>query len=423
MRLRLATARRNNRERPGSRPKARVAAGFMLLGAVSSGAVVGSLQGAASATTPRRARASVKGVPKWIPAKVANQYPGYQYFSKLQRNPYPGYKAPSGKFTMCYATTYLGNAFQEGVVAELKKLDKEYAKAGLAKGKLTVTNANNSASTQLQQLDTLIQKGCNVIFSFPASPTALCSGVANAVKHHLLYVTIESPVYCKDAINVTWNGYKPEYDGAIAVARAMHGRGNIVVTTGIPGVAIGTAETYAVKNALKKFPKIHVLGDVNGEWTPSVAETQMTSFLATHPQKVDGIIDAGAEDVSTEQALLNAGRPVAKENSITGECSVLAFWKHHPQAFAYGTDQSPAAATYEAMYVVAQMMAGNKPKVGTIFYPVPTITPKNFSKWYKPRMTVNSACIPNSPSGRAVADRYFAPFFTGHHRLKFVPKP
>jgi ribose transport system substrate-binding protein len=368
------------------------------------------------------ASASGTAVPSFIPAAVANQYPGYQYFSKLQQNPDPGYKAPSGKFSMCYSSTYLGNAFQEGVVAELQKVDNEYVKAGLASGPLTVTNSNNSASEQLSQLDTLVQKGCNVIYSFPASPTALCAGVAKAVAAGLLYVTIESPVYCPNAINVTWNGYTPEYNGAIAVMKAMGGKGNLVVTQGIPGVAIGTAETFAVKNAVAEYPGVKVLGYVAGEWTPSVAATAMTSFLATHPEPVNGLIDAGAEDVSTEQALLNAGRSVVPENSITGECSVLAFWKAHPGAQAYATDQSPAAASYEAVYVANLMMAGQKPVVGTIFYPVPTITKANFAQWYKPSMTVQSGCIPNTSDGLAVADSYFAPFFKGGSTPKFTPK-
>lgn len=419
MNLRSLTVGPASRFRLGGR-RARAFGGITLVTVASIGMVVATV-GSSEASTARPD--AVAGVPSWIPAAVAGQYPGYQYFSVLQKDPYPGYKAPSGKFSMCYSTTYLGNAFQEGVVAELQKVDNEYVKAGLASGSLTVTNSNNSASEQLSQLDTLVQSHCSVIYSFPASATALCAGVANAVKHGLLYVTVESPVNCPDAINVTWNGYTPEYDGAVAVEKAMGGKGNLVVTQGIPGVAIGTAETYAVKNALKLYPHIKVLGYVAGEWTPSVAATAMTSFLATHPQPVNGLIDAGAEDVSTEQALLNAGRSVVPENSITGECSVLAFWKAHPAALTYGTDQSPNAAAYEAVYVAALMMAGQKPVVGTIFYPVPTITKANFSQWYKPSMTLQSGCIPNSASGLAVADSYFKPFFSGGQAPKFTPQP
>lgn len=388
----------------------------LVAGIVSGVALTGSA-GAAKGT------AATAGVPSWIPASVAKYYPGYQYFSTLKRNPYKSYKAPSGKWSFCYNSTYLGNAFQEGVVAELQKLVGQLQKAGLASGPLTVTNSNNSPTLELSQLNTLIQKGCKVIFGFPASATALCSAIANAAKNNQLYVSIESPVSCPDAINVTWNGYWAEKVGADAVLKAMNYKGNLVVTQGIPGVAIGDAETFAVQNALKGHPGVTVLGNVAGMWTPSVAATEMTKFLATHPQPVNGIIDAGAEDVSTEQALLQAGRPAAFVNSITGECSILALWKAHPEAMTLGLNQDPGAAAYESFYVAYRMLAGAKPDVNVLFYPVPEITKANFSKWYKPSMTLQSGCIPASPGGRAVADTYFNAFFTGGSAPKVALKP
>lgn len=389
-------------------------------GGTTSSSSTGS-SGSSSAAASQQASAT-GAVPSWIPKSVASLYPGYQYFSKLQHDPYPSYKPPSPPWQFCYNSTYLGNAFQQGVVSELQRLVKQYHKAGLAKNNLIVTNSNNSPVQELSQLNTLATQ-CNVIFGFPASPTALCSGIANANAKGDLYVSIESPVYCPDAMNVTWNGYWAELVGAEAVLKAMNYKGNLVITTGIPGVAIGTAETYANRNALKGHPGVHVLGYVNGQWTPSVAHTEMAKFLATHPQPVNGVIDAGAEDVAAEQALLEAGRPVAKINSITGECSILAFWKQHPQAMTLGLNQDPGAAAYEAFLVANRMLAGQKPVVNTIFYPVPKITPANFSSWFKPSMTLQSGCIPRSPGGRAVADSYFNPYFSGGSQPKLAPTP
>ena len=336
---------------------------------------------------------------------MAKYYPGYQYFSTLERNPYSSYKPPRGSVVLLQQHL-LGERVPGGRRRRLQKLVGQLQTAGLASGPLTVTNSNNSPTLELSQLNTLIQKGCKVIFGFPASATALCSAIANAAKHNQLYVSVESPVSCPDAINVTWNGYWAEKVGADAVLKAMKYKGNLVVTQGIPGVAIGDAETFAVQNALKGHPGVTVLGNVAGKWTPSVAATEMTKFLATHPQTVNGIIDAGAEDVATEQALLQAGRPAAFVNSITGECSVLALWKAHPEAKTLGLNQDPGAAAYESFYVADRMLSGAKPDVNVLFYPVPQITKANFSSWYKPSMTLQSGCIPASPGGRAVADAY-----------------
>lgn len=369
------------------------------------------------------ASAASNGVPSWVPKSVQAYYPGYQYFAKLQKSPYPNYQPPAAPWTFCYNTSYLGNDFQEGVVSELKKLAAEYHKAGLAKAQVLVTNSNGSAALELSQLNSLVQDGCSVIFGLPASATALCSAISRATAHNVLYVSVDSPVYCDNAMNVSWNGYWAELVGAQAVLKSINYKGNIVEMTGIPGVASAVAEVAADKTALAGHPGVHVLGQVNGEWTPSVAHTAMAQFLATHPQPVAGVIDAGAEDVAAEQALAQAGRPVAKVNSITTECSILAYWKQHPQALTLGTSQSPAAATYEAFLVAVRMLAGQKPDINTMFYPVPTVTHSNFSSWYKPSMTVQSSCIPSGPGTRAVPDSYFNAFFKGGSTPKLMPKP
>jgi ribose transport system substrate-binding protein len=384
----------------------------------ASALLIGALASAPAAS------AASSAVPSYIPKSVASQYPGYQYFSKMQKDPDAAYKAPAaGKATFCYATTYEGNSFQEGAISELTKLAKEASSAGIGTGALKVTNSNNSASLQLTQINSLVNSGCKVIFSFPATPTGLCSAVKKAVQHGDLFVTVESPVYCPDAINVTWNGYQPEYAGALAVMKAMGGKGNLVVTEGIPGVAIGTAETFAVKDALKKYPNVKLLGNIAGEWTPSVAKTQMSQFLASHPQPVNGIIDAGAEDLATEQALQAAGRSPVPVNSITGECSILAFWHQYPKTLALGYNQDPVAASYEAFLVAEHMLAGQKPVTNNIFYPVPTITKSNFKTWYKPSMTTSSGCVPQSPGGRATSDSYFNAFFPKGSKLTKAVKP
>lgn len=359
-----------------------------------------------------------------MPAQYQTEWTGFQYFSKLLADPYSTYKPPPpGQWSFCYSTTYLGNTFQEGVAAELTKLSNEYQKAGLANRPIKIVNANNDAVLQLSQMNALITGGCKVIFSFPASPTSFCPVINRANAAGDLFISVESPVYCPNAMNSTWNGYQVSYIGMAAVAKAIGGKGNVVIGEGIPGVAINTSEVAAVKNVLAGYPKIKVLGYVAGEWTASIALTAMTSFLSTHPETVNGVYDAGDEDVAFEQALLDAGRPVAKINSITGECGILAFWKKYPQAMTVGLNQSPNAAAYEAFLVAERMLSGQKPIVNDIFYPVPEITASTFNNFYKPTMTVDSTCIPPSPGGRATPDSYFNGLFTGPYSPKLAATP
>jgi ribose transport system substrate-binding protein len=358
-----------------------------------------------------------------LPSQVRQYYKGFQYFSKLLPDAYASWKPPKPPWKFCYNESYLGNTWRQSSLAEYQKLVQQYEHAGLAKGGLTVTNSDNNVDLQLSQLNTLINEGCNVLISIPGSPTALCSGVAHAFAHHVLFISDESPTYCKDAINVTFNDYWDANIGAKAVLKSIGYKGNVLIELGIPGLSDTVAETKGIMDAIHGHPGIHVLGEVNGQWTPSIAKTATLEFLSTHPQKVDAIIDEGQEDVTPEQALQQSGRPLAKENSFSGECSFMAFWKQHPDIAAVAVNQGGAPAMYESFEVAARMLAGQKPVVNTLIYPVPEITRATFARWYKPSMTLQSTCYPNPPGGRAVPDSYFDVLFRGGHAPKVAPKP
>jgi ribose transport system substrate-binding protein len=58
-------------------------------------------------------------------------------------------------------------------------------------------------------------------------------------------------------------------------------------------------------------------------------------------------------------------------------------------------------------------MSGQKPKVNTIFFPLPIITNANIDDYYDPSMNVQSTCFANGKDRHLVADDYFDQFFTG----------
>jgi ribose transport system substrate-binding protein len=116
--------------------------------------------------------------------------------------------------------------------------------------------------------------------------------------------------------------------------------------------------------------------------------------------------------LSAEQALQQDGRPLAKTADYSAECGFLAFWKQtHIDTIAQSQGGGPAL--YEAVEVALRMMAGQKPVVNSIFYPLPIITAQNFDQYYKPTMTLQSSCFANPPNYKAVPDSFFNGLFTG----------
>jgi ribose transport system substrate-binding protein len=68
---------------------------------------------------------------------------------------------------------------------------------------------------------------------------------------------------------------------------------------------------------------------------------------------------------------------------------------------------------FGALQVAIRALSGQKPKVNTIYMPIPVITNANFKDYYKPGVTVQDTCWADPPDGRLVPDDYFDQFFTG----------
>lgn len=377
--------------------------------------MIGGMIGTASAQS-RKAHGGVSVAR--LPAAVRSQYKDYHQYARLYSNPYTHWKIPKAPWKFCESTNYLGNSWEEGNRAELAKLVGEYHKAGLAKAGLTTVNSNTSVPLQISQMTSLINEGCNVIFSIPGSATALCPVISKALRHGILVVTDDTPVYCKDVINSSFSEFESAYVAAHGLFKALHYRGNVIMETGIPGAVGAQTTENGFKAALKGHPGIHVLGYIAGDWTDSVAQTQTAQFLSTHPQTINGIYDGSGMSTGGELALKQAGRPLAKENMYEDECSTMALWKEHPNLIAGAQDQGPQLAAYETFLVTARMLAGEKPIVNTLLYPIPGPTKATFHKWYKRSMTVQSTCYAIPPKKAITSNSYYKGLFKGGAPLK-----
>lgn len=369
---------------------------------------------AASSLPPQLAKA---------PAAVKAEYAGYQEYTKIYGDPLAGYKVPKAPWKFCESTNFLGNGWEQGNQAELAALVKQYQKAGLAKPGLTTENSNQSLSQQITQMNTLISDGCNVIFSVPQSATALCPEITKALNHGILVVTDDTPVECPASINSSFSEFASAEAMAKQFSKALHGKGNVIAETGIPG-AVGTTTTVNGFKAGLKGSAI-TMNQVAGDWADSVAETATTTYLQTHPSNVDGVLDGSGMMTGAELALQQAGRPLAKASLYEDECSAMALWKQHPGLVVSSEDQGPALAAYESFVVAGKLLAGAHPVINTLFYPIPGPTQATFNQWYKPSMTLKSTCFATPPASAVPADSYYNTLFTGGNKpkvkLKIVP--
>jgi ribose transport system substrate-binding protein len=358
-----------------------------------------------------------------VPSGAKSAYTNYQLYSKLYPNAYANFKPPTGKVQYCESTFYLGNTYQQGEITAFKQMIAPLAAAGKAESNFIVQNSNNSVATQVSQLQSEIQSGCNVIFLNNNSTTAFCDQYANAIQKNILVISLD-PSYCNNAITVSFDVYENSYNMAASLYKAMNYQGNLLEITGVPGVADAATATAASTAAMQGHPGLKVVGNYTGDWTASVAQTATAQWLGSHPGvKVDGIIDEGAMGVAAETALQQAGRPLAKVSLQEGDCQELAFQKANPGLVPYMTDQAPAPGAYASMNVALRMMAGQQPALDTILYPIPGPTAATFSQWYTPNMTVSSACFASPKPALPAITSYLDQFFTGGQQVANFPVP
>jgi ribose transport system substrate-binding protein len=387
----------------------------------SSSPAASSPTSSASGTTPASTASTVPL--SAIPSSVAANYTGYQSFSKLYTDAYANWTVPKAPWKFCFSIPDVNNSWAVGTQTELTALYKQLLAAKLAKPGFTTDISNDNTALQISQTDSLVSSGCNVILSVPGSPTALCAAIANAFNHGVLYVTDDTPIYCPQSINVSLNVYETMYVAAQAVVKAMQGKGNLLVESGIAGAVDTAVKDSAVAAVVKANPGVTSLGQVVGDFSSSVAQTGTAQFLGTHPQTVNGIVDLGGMGVAGELALQQAGRPQADVNFYEASCSEVAYQHEHPSAVAMDEDQGPGPAAYETMAIALRMLYGQRPITSTLFYPIPGPTATSVDQWFKPSMTIKSTCFAAPPSGRIIPDSYFNPLFKGGKQVSVQLNP
>ena len=380
----------------------------MLAGATdAAGAAEPSLEGLALAKPNAEHAKALEQVPE----SVRQYYVGYWLFAALHPTPYANWTPPRPPWQFCYNDSYQGNSWRQAALQEYRKLVAELAGHGLAKPELIVSNSNNDINVQLAQLTNMVRQGCNAIISIPSSPTGLCAGIKDAQSKGVLLVTAESPAECPEAINVDFNEYYAAAKTAKWLAEAIGGKGGVVLENGIPGLGPTVARRQAVLDVFGHYPGIKVLGEFDGNWTPSVAKTKMLQFLATHPQPIQGVWNGALMGVAAGQAFEQVGRKLPRINGFSGSCGFLAYWKEKGlDSFAQA--QGGAPALYTAFDVAYRMLKGQKPAVNTILMPLPEITQDNLAQWYKPTMTVQDSCFADPPDGRRISEEALSRYFT-----------
>ncbi|WP_249018871.1 substrate-binding domain-containing protein [Conexibacter sp. S30A1] len=398
-----------------------VAFAASLATAVSSSAAHGSAMPNASAASAGHTPACVPHVPTSLPRDpnhVASKLTGA---ARAGIGGYPGtvYASPWAHFKPKAKPPWvIGMSNNEGNLnaADVLKGLREEARLnpGLVK-KIIVTTPStpNDVPQQIQQMRSLIEQHVNFIISTLGSPTALNAVINQAAARGIPTISLLGQSTSKNAVNLQPNPIQLGYYGARGLLTAMGtGTGTVLNVAGIPGLSINT-DIEKGANEVFRACKTPIVGNLTGDFSPTVAKTQVLTFLSAHPGTIDGVFQVADMAPGIFSAFQQVGRKVPPVADIGAPASSLVYWKQHISSGYHGSGVAIPAikdGTY-SMAVALAMLQGDGVKITDVPFAPPVITPGNLNKWIEKGWTQSTNALGDGPPSAvpitALLDTYF----------------
>ena len=294
--------------------------------------------------------------------------------ASAQNKPHIGVAIPAATHGWAGGVVYWANRTKD-------ELEKQYP--GL---KVTVKTAGSAAeqANQVQDLQTASKIDTLVILPFESAP--LTQPVAQVKAKGVYVVVVDRGLTDTNAQDAYVAGDNPGF-GKVAgeyMAKALGGKGDVVVLRGIPTV-IDNQRVDAFNAVIKANPGMKVLDAKHGNWNRDDAFKVMQDYL-TRFKKIDAVW-ASDDDmaVGVQKAIDQAKRTDIKlvlggagskdyiKKVMDGDKIVTADVTYSPKMIADAMNQTAAAR-----------VKGEKMPASTII-PSVLITKDNASKYYEPK--------------------------------------
>ncbi len=303
-------------------------------------------------------------------------------------------------FVIGFDNGYIGNTWRAQYVADAKQEAAKLKKQGVI-SRLIIENTDDNVATQLSQLNSMINEGVNALMIDPVSPTSLGPIISRALAKHILVVITNDPAAYANTYAVVGNNYAFWKIEAKWIALQLHGKGNIVEITGLPGNTADTLRIDAANAVLSHYPNIHVLASVPGKWDPAVAESDMSTLLSTY-KNINGVLEQDVMAGGVIQAYKAAGRPLP---IMTGDYTFhfLREWADtYPSLDSIGVDYQPGIVT-DALKITVQLLEGKHFKPGVLQGNPINPSLKN-AVLVNPAYVVTKHAEPNAPWMQGIKD-------------------
>ncbi|MFH9816079.1 substrate-binding domain-containing protein [Streptomyces sp. NPDC017230] len=191
--------------------------------------------------------------------------------------------------------------------------EEEAKKAGVD---LTVTDAQNDASQQANQLQNFVSGGLSSIIVNPVDSDAAGPAVRGANKDDIPVIAVDRGVNeAKTAALVASDNVEGGELGARALAEKLGGKGTIVILQGQAGTSASRERGAGFAAGLKEYPGIKVVAKQPADFDRTKGLDVMTNLLQAHPD-IDGVF--AENDEMALGAIKALGSKAGKSVQVVG---------------------------------------------------------------------------------------------------------
>jgi ribose transport system substrate-binding protein len=291
-----------------------------------------------------------------------------------------GTSAGGGGYVIGFSNSFNGNTYRQSMEAYAKAAAEDLKATGEVK-ELIFAEANQDNNKQIQQIQSFILQGVDLIIIDPGSATALTSVVQEAVDAGIPVVTVNDGPIDSDADKV----YQIYFDASAQmkqlteyVAKGMGGKGNMIELRGMEGDAFDAKAHEGVVEALKAYPDIKVVQEIYTNWDGAKAQTELAAVLPNLLQQygtIGGVVNQGGDSYAAVQAFQQAG---VKELPMIGGDNRGFFLKWWANEAPAGYDTLSVSANpwdgATAVYVAADILSGAYDVPAMMVHPIGVIT-------------------------------------------------
>ena len=317
---------------------------------------------------------------------IAGEYYGFP--SHVLPSIYKNWK-PKGKPPYTVAIDYgpLINPWN----AYVYRLVQKYLKASPLVGKvIAVTRRSNTDPNESQQTySAMVAQKPNLIITLEGLQVILPL-VHQAARQGIATISLINNKNDAATVDIAPNTYLNVTETVAPLLKQIGGGGNWLFVHAIPGISTDTNSYNAFKATLAQCPKAKIAGEVNSFFSTAAAKGATLQFISTHPEKIDAAFDVAVVGPSVLQAFVQLGKPVPALADPSTQNGTLGYWGQNRSWHFAATIGGATAFSDLAAKVATRMLAGEGPKLNTVVWAQPALSPANAAKYAKSSWTLDT---------------------------------